>query len=134
VPNIVAAGDVVRWPNAGDVQRVTVPHWSNAVEQGNAAATRLLDGPNTAAFKHLPYFWSDQYDRKLQFAGSLRANDQFEVVQGSLDAASFVGLYSRADRLSGVLASNAPGAFLRARKLLLLAQAVPLTDARAAFQ
>jgi 3-phenylpropionate/trans-cinnamate dioxygenase ferredoxin reductase subunit len=101
------------------------------VEQGQAAATRLLDGPSTPAFSHLPYFWSDQYDRKLQSAGRVRANHLFEVVQGSLEAASFVGLYSHDDKLTGVLTSNAPAAFLRARKLL--AQAAPLSEARAAF-
>jgi 3-phenylpropionate/trans-cinnamate dioxygenase ferredoxin reductase component len=132
VPNIVAAGDVVRWPNAGNSERVSVPHWSNAVEQGNAAATRLLEGPSTAPFTHMPYFWSDQYDRKLQSAGGVRGSDVFEVVQGSLEAASFVGLYSRDDRLTGVLSSNAPAAFLRARKLI--AQTAPLSEARAAFQ
>lgn len=132
VPNIVAAGDVVRWPNAGGAERVAVPHWSNAVEQGSAAATRLLDGPSTPVFDHVPYFWSDQYDRKLQSAGRVRANHLFEVVQGSLEAASFVGLYSHDDKLTGVLTSNAPAAFLRMRKLV--AQAAPLSEARAAFQ
>jgi NADPH-dependent 2,4-dienoyl-CoA reductase/sulfur reductase-like enzyme len=132
VPNIVAAGDVVRWPNAGAADRVSVPHWSNAVEQGSAAALRLLEGPSTAPFAHMPYFWSDQYDRKLQSAGGVRGSDQFEIVQGSLEAASFVGLYARDGRLSGVLSSNAPAAFLRARKLI--AQAAPLADARASFQ
>ena len=132
VPNVVAAGDVVYWPNAGGPERVCVPHWSNAVEQGAAAAARLLDGPSSPSFAHLPYFWSDQYDRKLQSAGSVRGSDQFELVQGSLDAASFVGLYVRDGRLSGVLSSNAPAAFLRARKLI--AQATPLSEARAAFQ
>jgi len=132
VPNIVAAGDVVRWPNGGQSELVSVPHWSNAVEQGNAAATRLLEGPGTAPFTHMPYFWSDQYDRKLQSAGSVRGSDPFEVVQGSLAGASFVGLYSRGDRVTGVLSSNAPAAFLRARKLI--AASASLTEARAAFQ
>lgn len=130
VPNIVAAGDVVRWPN-GSPERVAVPHWSNAVEQGNAAAARLLEGPSAPPFSHMPYFWSDQYDRKLQSAGSVRGIDDFAVVQGSLDAASFVGLYARDGRVTGVLSSNAPAAFLRARKLI--AQSASLSEARAAF-
>jgi NADPH-dependent 2,4-dienoyl-CoA reductase/sulfur reductase-like enzyme len=133
VPNIVAAGDVVRWPNGSDgADRVAVPHWSNAVEQGNAAAARLLEGPGSTAFTHMPYFWSDQYDRKLQAAGRVRRGDQFEVVQGSLKGPSFVGLYARDERLTGALSSNAPAAFLRARKLI--AQSATLSDARAAFQ
>lgn len=133
VPHVVAAGDVVRWPNAAvGAELMSVPHWSNAVEQGQAAAARLLDGPDTPAFGHLPYFWSDQYDRKLQSAGRVRAGDDFELVQGSLDASSFVGLYARAERLTGVVTSNAPAAFLRVRKLLT--RAATLADARAAFK
>jgi 3-phenylpropionate/trans-cinnamate dioxygenase ferredoxin reductase subunit len=80
----------------------------------------------------MPYFWSDQYDRKLQSAGRIRATDNFEIVQGSLEAASFVGLYANAERLTGVLTSNAPAAFLRVRKLL--SQGAALADARATFK
>jgi NADPH-dependent 2,4-dienoyl-CoA reductase/sulfur reductase-like enzyme len=132
VPNVVAAGDIVRWPNAAAASEVmSVPHWSNAVEQGQAAAARLLLGPSAPAFSHMPYFWSDQYDRKLQSAGRVRATDSFELVQGSLDTASFVGLYAQAGQVTGVLTSNAPAAFLKVRKLLT--QGVSLFDARAAF-
>lgn len=133
VPDVVAAGDVVRWPNAAaGSELMSVPHWSNAVEQGQAAAARLLDGPAAPAFGHLPYFWSDQYDRKLQSAGRVHPSDSFELVQGSIEAASFVGLYAQGERLTGVLTSNAPAAFLRVRKLL--AQAASLTQARATFK
>jgi len=132
VPDIVAAGDVVRWPNAATGGELTcVEHWSNAVEQGQAAAARLLDGPSVAPYQHQPYFWSDQYDRKYQCTGRVRAEDAFEVVQGGLDQATFAALYAREGRLCGVLTSNSPGVFLRARKLL--AQAVSLEDARRAL-
>lgn len=133
VPDIVAAGDVVRWPNAAVSATMSVPHWSNAAEQGQAAAARLLDGPSSPAFVHLPYFWSDQYDRKLQSAGLPRAGDSFEVVHGSLTAAAFVGLYAQGERLTGVLTSNTPAGFLRVRKLLARGGA-SLTEARALFK
>jgi NADPH-dependent 2,4-dienoyl-CoA reductase/sulfur reductase-like enzyme len=132
VPNIVAAGDVVRWPNAAvGGELMCVEHWSNAAEQGQAAAARLLDGAVVAPFQHMPYFWSDQYDRKFQCTGRVRADDTFEVLQGSLDRASFAAAYGRDDRLCGVLTSNAPGVFLRARKLL--AQGASLEEARRAL-
>jgi hypothetical protein len=108
-----------------------VEHWSNAAEQGQAAAQRLLDGATVPPFQHMPYFWSDQYDRKFQCAGRVRADDAFEVVKGGLDQAMFAAVYGRADRLCGVLTSNAPGVFLRARKLL--AQAASLEEARRAL-
>lgn len=132
VPNIVAAGDVARWPNAavgGDP--MIVEHWSNAAEQGQAAAGRLLDGPSAPAFQHMPYFWSDQYDRKFQCTGRCRADDSFEVVQGALGQPSFAALYGREGRLTGALTSNAPAAFLRVRKLL--ASGASLDAAKLAF-
>ena len=131
VPNVVAAGDVVRWPNAAvGGELMCVEHWSSAVEQGAAAAARLLDSA-APAFSHLPYFWSDQYDRKLQCTGRVRANDAFEVVHGALDRPSFAAMYVRDGRVSGVLTSNAPAVFLRARKVL--AQSLSVADARQAL-
>jgi NADPH-dependent 2,4-dienoyl-CoA reductase/sulfur reductase-like enzyme len=132
LPHVVAAGDVVRWPNAavgGDP--MCVEHWSNAVEQGGAAAARLLDGPSVAPYQHMPYFWSDQYERKFQCSGRVRADDDFAVVQGGLDQATFTALYGRAGKMCGVLTSNMPAVFLKARKLL--AAGSPFDDARRAL-
>jgi 3-phenylpropionate/trans-cinnamate dioxygenase ferredoxin reductase subunit len=119
VPDVVAAGDVARWPNAavgGEPMRVE--HWSNAVEQGQAAAARLLDGAGASPYVHVPYFWSDQYDRKVQCAGRPCAGDAFTLLRGALDAASFAAVTADGDRLTGVLTSNSPALFLRLRKLL----------------
>lgn len=119
VPGVVAAGDVVRWPNAAvGGETVCIEHWSNAVEQGAAAAARLLDGSSAPAFSHVPYFWSDQYDRKFQCAGRVQASDRFEVVHGALGERSFAALYGQGERLTGVLTSSSPALFLRLRKLL----------------
>lgn len=132
VPDVVAAGDVVRWPNAAvGGELMCVEHWSSAVEQGAAAAARLLDGAAAPAFSHLPYFWSDQFDRKFQCTGRVRADDTFEVVHGALDRPSFAAMYVRDGRVSGVLTSNAPAVFLRARKVL--AQALSVAQAREAL-
>jgi 3-phenylpropionate/trans-cinnamate dioxygenase ferredoxin reductase subunit len=119
LPDVVAAGDVARWPNLATGAHARVEHWANAVEQGQAAAQRLLDGADSArAYVHAPYFWSDQYHVKFQSAGRARPDDALIVVQGALDQPQFLALYARGDRLSAVLASNRPAQFLRARKLL----------------
>jgi 3-phenylpropionate/trans-cinnamate dioxygenase ferredoxin reductase subunit len=118
VPDVVAAGDVARWPNAWSGTSMRVEHWSNAVEQAQAAANRLLDGAAAAPYAHVPYFWSDQYHVKLQCAGRVHPDDTLVVVQGELDAAAHVALYGRGGELTGVLASNRPAQFLRYRKLL----------------
>jgi len=132
VPNIVAAGDVVSWPNAAmEGQVMRVEHWSNAAEQGQAAAARLLDGPTAAPYQHLPYFWSDQYDRKYQSTGRPRSGDVLEVVKGQLHQPSFAALFGRDGRFVSVLTSNAPGVFMRARKLL--AQGASFEEAKRAL-
>ncbi len=106
-PGVVAAGDVARWHNPLFDESMRVEHWSNAVEQGVHAAGRLLAGEGGAEpFAPVPTFWSDQYDRRIQFAGSIRADDQVQVVLGTLQERRFVALYRRAGRLTGALAFN----------------------------
>jgi 3-phenylpropionate/trans-cinnamate dioxygenase ferredoxin reductase component len=118
-PGVYAAGDVARVPNAwlGDARRVE--HWTNAVEQGVFAAESLLAGGNAGRhFSSVPYFWSDQYDRKIQFAGRTRPGDDVVVVDGSIAERRFVALYRREDSLVACLAMNHPRGFIRFRKLL----------------
>ena len=84
-PGIVAAGDVARWPNPMfDGELMRLEHWTNAAEQGVAAARRLLvaDGAAPEPFAPVPFVWSDQYDRKIQTVGHFRGDDEMEVVHG----------------------------------------------------
>lgn len=108
-PGVVACGDVARWPNPmyGEVMRVE--QWENAVDQGQAAARRLLAGAGPGEpYAPVPWFWSDQYDRKIQLAGICGAGDIFEIIDGSLDEMRFAALVGRGDRVVGVLAVNRP--------------------------
>jgi 3-phenylpropionate/trans-cinnamate dioxygenase ferredoxin reductase component len=85
-PGVVAAGDIARWPNNLFGETMRVEHWSNAVEQGEAAARRLLAPPGEAVeFAPVPYFWSDQYDTKIQFLGRCCPTDEVRIVDGSID-------------------------------------------------
>ena len=118
-PGVVAAGDIVRWPNNLFGETMRVEHWSNAVEQGAAAAQRLLAGPGEAVdFAPVPYFWSDQYDTKIQFLGRCCPTDDVQVVDGSLEERRFVALFGRDGRLFGALAFNRPRQLMAYRKLL----------------
>jgi 3-phenylpropionate/trans-cinnamate dioxygenase ferredoxin reductase subunit len=120
-PGIVAAGDVARWPNERFGQDMRVEHWDNAVEMGAHAARTLLadlDGRRGEPFAPVPWFWSDQYDRKVQLAGLAGAGDAVEVVSGSFDDRRFVAFYGRHDRLVGVLGMNHPAAVMRYRALV----------------
>ena len=108
-PGVTAAGDVARWPNRRFGEEMRVEHWDNAIEQGVHAAERLLvDDDDAAPFRPVPWFWSDQYDRKIQLAGRVGPDDEVEIVTGSLAEHRFAALYGRADRLVGVLGFNRP--------------------------
>ena len=75
-PGVVAAGDVARWYHQGYREHVRIEHWTNAVEQADAVAARLLDGEAGAApFVPIPFVWSDQYDLKIQAAGRIAPDD-----------------------------------------------------------
>jgi NADPH-dependent 2,4-dienoyl-CoA reductase/sulfur reductase-like enzyme len=115
-PDIVVAGDVARWPNErfGEVMRVE--HWENAQEQG-AHVARVLLGEHEP-YTPVPWFWSDQYDRKIQLAGRSSADDEVVVVDGSVDERRFVALYGRAGRLVGVLGMNRPRPVMEYRQLI----------------
>lgn len=107
-PGIVAAGDVARWYHEGLGFDLRVEHWTNAAEQGHAAALTLLHGSAAPAYRPVPYFWSDQHGTKIQFLGHSRAGDAVAVVEGSVAEGRFVAVYGRAERLVGALLWNRP--------------------------
>jgi NADPH-dependent 2,4-dienoyl-CoA reductase/sulfur reductase-like enzyme len=106
-PDIVAAGDVARWTNRLFGESMRVEHWTHAVEQGEAAAARLLAGPDaTTPFAPVPFVWSDQYDRKIQIAGRPRPDDSVHMAHDDVEERRFVALYQREGRLVGAVAMN----------------------------
>ena len=120
-PGVVAAGDIARWPSARYGEMIRVEHWETAIQMGEAAAKRLLaehHGTEPEAFDPVPWFWSDQYDRKIQLAGRSGADDDVEVVIGSTDEHRFVALYGRAGRVVGVLGMNRPRHVIQLRSLV----------------
>jgi len=122
VPLVYAAGDIVRWYNPLFDEEMRVEHWTNAAEQGALAATNLLaeaTGQRTAPYAPVPFFWSDQYDRRIQFLGRASGDDEVQVVSGSVAARQFVALYGSGGRLRGVLGLNAPKQVMPFRSLLL---------------
>ncbi len=118
-PGVYAAGDVARWHNLLFDDEMRVEHWTNATEQGRAAALNLLAGPAEATpFAPVPYFWSDQYGVKIQFVGHVRRDDEVRVVHGSIDDRRFVALYRRGARLVGALGFDRPGLVMACRRLI----------------
>jgi 3-phenylpropionate/trans-cinnamate dioxygenase ferredoxin reductase component len=118
-PGITAAGDVANWMNAHYGERMRVEHWEHAIEQGEAAGRRLLaEHPDAVPFLAVPWFWSDQYDRKIQMAGRPAAGDELTVVDGSIEERRFVATFRRGDRCTAVLGVNRPRLVIQARMRL----------------
>ena len=126
-PGVVAAGDVARWPSRRFGELMRVEHWDNAITMGVQAARRLLawlesdsDGGDGdfEPYDPVPWFWSDQYDRKIQLAGRSAGADEVRVVDGSTEERRFVALYRRGDRLVGALAMNRPRQLLVYQQLI----------------
>ena len=120
-PGVVAAGDIARYPSARFGRMLRIEHWETAIAGGEAAAKRLLaeaSGEAPAVFDPVPWFWSDQYDRKIQLAGRPMPTDECVVVHGSTEDFRFVALYGDGDRFTGVLGMNRPRHVIQLRALL----------------
>ncbi|MGW0711420.1 NAD(P)/FAD-dependent oxidoreductase [Streptomyces sp. NPDC002643] len=113
-PGVYAAGDVARWHNPLFGTQMRIEHRTNAAEQGMAVARNLLAAPEARKpFAPVPYFWSDQYDMKIQAYGYLRGHDEVAVVEGDLADRRFLAVYRTGDRLTGVLAVGMPPKAIR---------------------
>ena len=115
-PRIFAAGDCASRPlvHYGRTGRLESVH--NAIEQGKLAAAAILGGTRPA--EDCPWFWSDQYDLKLQIAGLNQGYDEL-VVRGNPDERKFAVFYLRNGTLIAVDAVNSPPEFLASKKLIM---------------
>jgi NADPH-dependent 2,4-dienoyl-CoA reductase/sulfur reductase-like enzyme len=118
-PGVAAAGDLARWTNPLFGTSMRLEHWTNATEQGVAAAHRLLagDGPGKP-FAPVPFVWSDQYDVKIQVVGHVTGDDDLEIVHGTTAERRFVALFGRDGRLTGALACSRPRQLMQYRRML----------------
>lgn len=121
-PNVWAIGDVASWRDATGHQ-VRVEHWSNVAEQARAIVPAMLgiDGPSAVT---VPYFWSDQYDVKIQCLGEPEADDVVHVV--SDDGRKFLAYYERDGVVVGVVGGGMPGKVMKARGKI--ANGAPIAD------
>ncbi len=113
--SIWAAGDCTNFPSARYGRRVRLESVPNAVEQAKVAAANMAGGDEV--YDPLPWFWSDQYDVKLQTVGLGHGYDAL-VVRGSPGARAFSVWYFSGDEILAVDAINDPAAFLTGKKLI----------------
>jgi 3-phenylpropionate/trans-cinnamate dioxygenase ferredoxin reductase subunit len=113
-PAVVAAGDCTarRMPDGSLLRLESV---QNAIEQGKSAAAALLE--RARPFVAAPWFWSDQYDVRLQMAGLSAGHDHI-VVRGAPETRKFSVFYFREERLIAVDSVNRAPDHIAARKLL----------------
>ncbi len=130
-PAIVAAGDCTSRPVPGQAGTARIESVPNAAEQARTAAATLCG--ELQPCNSVPWFWSDQYDLKLQTVGLSRGHDEV-AVRGDMAGRSFTAFYLRAGVLIATDSVNRPADFMVARKLVaagLHIDAAALADADA---
>src|SRR5215212_9365609 len=118
VEGIYAAGDVANHYHPVFERRIRVEHWQNALEQGPAAARSMLG--KAEPYEEVPWFWSDQYDFNLQYAGFHTEWDEL-VVRGNTEERNFIAFYRKIERVLAAVAVNR-GRDLRRSMRLIKAQ------------
>ncbi len=103
VEGIYAAGDVANHYHPVFERHVRVEHWQNALKQGPAAARNMLN--EDEPYDGIPWFWSDQHEHNLQYAGFHTEWDEL-VVRGSMEERDFVAFYRKDERILAAVAVN----------------------------
>ena len=116
---IYAIGDVAAFPfeRAGRREVIRIEHWQIANDHATYVAQHLT-GKTEAPFATVPYFWSDQYGKKIQMLGHPSPGDTIEMVQGSVDEGKWLAYYRHEGVVTGVLALNNARELMLARPLL----------------
>lgn len=126
LPEVFGAGDIVchRTPDGP----VAIGHWTAASTSARRVAHAVL-GLNVPALPDDGFFWSDQYELRMQFTGQIRPDAEFALISGSFEDNKFVGHYRSAGRITGMFAVNDPRAFLKNRiTLRKAAETVPVAE------
>ncbi len=127
-PAVFAIGDMTWRPMPlYDGRRHRLESVPNALEQAKQAASAIMGRPRPKP--EVPWFWSDQYDLKLQIAGVPFDSDRL-IIRGRMDAARFAIFHLKGDRIQAVEAVNAPAEFMAGR--LMIGQGKAVDPARLA--
>lgn len=114
-PDIVAAGDCTNHPSDFLGRRTRLESVQNAMEQGRAAARAMVGKPET--YRMVPWFWSDQYDCKLQMVGISSGADQL-VIRGDLNGRNFAAFHLKQGKLIAADTVSRPQDFMLAKKMV----------------
>jgi NADPH-dependent 2,4-dienoyl-CoA reductase/sulfur reductase-like enzyme len=116
VPGVFAAGDVVTWHNEHTGRTGRLETWTSANEQGSSAGENaVVTLEERRRYSTVPYFWSDWYGRRIQFAGVATENPP-EIVYGTAESHRFVALFEDEGRVVGALAVDEPSKIMKDRR------------------
>ncbi|MFJ5197742.1 NAD(P)/FAD-dependent oxidoreductase [Streptomyces sp. NPDC088394] len=115
-PGIYAAGDVASWHNPHFGTRMRLEHRMNATEQAMAAVGNLLG--DAKPFAPVPYFWTDQYDTRIQAYGIFPPGSDLRLVHDTASNSHFTAAYGHHGRVVGVLGWNTPRQLRTLRRLV----------------
>ena len=113
-PSIGAIGDVAKFPFKDELTRIE--HWQVATDHAAALSLHWAKGEKVPDM--VPYFWSDQYGKKIQMLGHPHPSDDIVKVAGSDEEGKWLALYSRAGIVTGILSLSQPR-WLMVSKVLL---------------
>jgi len=102
-PNVFAAGDIARAQHPILGERIRVEHWGTALEQGAAAARNMLG--RDLAYERIPYFFSDQFDTGMEYAGYAPSYDRV-VFRGDSSSGEFIAFWLRGERVAAGMNFN----------------------------
>jgi 3-phenylpropionate/trans-cinnamate dioxygenase ferredoxin reductase subunit len=121
--SIFAAGDCTNHPNNIYHKRLRLESVHNAVEQAKSVAASI-SGENKP-YHQVPWFWSDQYNLKLQIAGISKNHDQY-VVRGDIEEEKFTVFYLKKKKIIAVDTINNLKEFFNGKKLIAMGAEIPL--------
>jgi len=130
-PGIVAVGDCAAWFDVHLERPHRTQHWTDALERPPGAIAALLGTEPPRAKPYLPYFWSDQYDLRIQMAGYASLADSVAVEQGDPTVGPFLAVYRRGGDPVAVLGVSSPREFTRWRRTIATAMAEQSVPTRA---
>ena len=128
VSGLVAAGDVARWSVPRLQTTMRVEHWTNAMDQGSAAARVLIDPAHVEAYDPIPYVWSDQLGTKLQLFGLPRPSDEVQVFEGATDEDRWVAVFGRHGRVVAALGVSNPKEVMKFRRGIETGMSFPVAE------
>ncbi|MFJ3634569.1 NAD(P)/FAD-dependent oxidoreductase [Streptomyces sp. NPDC090112] len=129
LPGVYAVGDCASFPSARHGERLLVHHWDNALQGPKAVAANILAGGPAVAYDPVPYFWSEQFGRFVQYAGHHAEADTL-VLRGDPAQEAWSVCWLRDGALVAVLAVGRPRDLAQGRRLV--EAALPVDPARVA--